>query len=131
MIEKESQMRLIGYGGMLTESFVAIMALITASILDQHLYFAINAPVAAHRRHRGDGCRDYVNQLGLSGPPVTGATLTDAAASVGEKSIVSRDRRRADAGGRHVRRAATVFWAARASRRSGTTSRSCSRRCSS
>ena len=39
-------MRLIGYGGMLTESFVAIMALITASILDQHLYFAINAPAA-------------------------------------------------------------------------------------
>ena len=39
-------MRLIGYGGMLTESFVAVMALICASILDQHLYFALNAPTA-------------------------------------------------------------------------------------
>ncbi len=46
LLEKESQMRLIGYGGMLTESFVAVMALITASILDQHLYFALNAPAA-------------------------------------------------------------------------------------
>ena len=46
LLEKESQMRLIGYGGMLTESFVAIMALITAAILNQHLYFAINAPSA-------------------------------------------------------------------------------------
>ncbi|EUA85257.1 carbon starvation CstA family protein [Mycobacterium ulcerans str. Harvey] len=44
MLEKEGQMRLIGYGGMLTESFVAIIALLTASILDQHLYFVLNAP---------------------------------------------------------------------------------------
>ena len=46
LLEKESQMRLIGYGGMPTESFVAITALVTAAILNQHLYFAINAPAA-------------------------------------------------------------------------------------
>ena len=46
MLEKESQMRLIGYGGMMTESFVGIMALITAAILNQHLYFTLNAPAA-------------------------------------------------------------------------------------
>jgi len=46
LLEKESQMRLIGYGGMLTESFVAVMALISAAILDQHLYFTLNAPAA-------------------------------------------------------------------------------------
>ena len=45
---------MIGYGGMLTESFVAIMALVTACILDQHLYFALNAPDRAHRWHPGD-----------------------------------------------------------------------------
>ena len=56
LLEKERQMRLIGYGGMLTESFVAIMALITASILDQHLYFAVNAP-SAQTGDRGDGRR--------------------------------------------------------------------------
>ena len=89
LLEKESQMRLIGYGGMLTESFVAVMALISASILDQHLYFALNAPVA---RTGGTAATaaDYVNHLGLSGPPATGAGFADAAAAVGEKSIVSR-----------------------------------------
>ncbi|UMB72382.1 carbon starvation protein A [Mycobacterium paraterrae] len=89
LLEKESQMRLIGYGGMLTESFVAVMALISASILDQHLYFAINAP-AARTGGSAAAAADYVNQLGLSGPSATGASLTDAASSVGEKSIVSR-----------------------------------------
>ena len=89
LLEKESQMRLIGYGGMLTESFVAVMALISASILDQHLYFAINAPVVRTGGTAATAAH-YVNQLGLSGPPVTAATLTDAAASVGEHSIVSR-----------------------------------------
>lgn len=89
LLEKESQMRVIGYGGMLTESFVAIMALITASILDQHLYFAINAPGAQTGR-TAETAATYVNGLGLSGPPATAAQITDAAASVGEHSIVSR-----------------------------------------
>ena len=89
LLEKESQMRLIGYGGMLTESFVAVMALISAAILDQHLYFALNAPVT---RTGGTAATaaDYVNHLGLSGLPATAQQLNDAAASVGEKSIVSR-----------------------------------------
>jgi carbon starvation protein len=89
LLQKESQMRLIGYGGMLTESFVAVMALISAAILDQHLYFTLNAPVA---RTGGSAATaaDYVNRLGLSGPPATAAQLSQAAASVGEKSIVSR-----------------------------------------
>ena len=90
LLEKESQMRLIGYGGMLTESFVAIMALITASILNQHLYFVMNAPAASDRRHRGDR------------PPTTSTTSVCPVhrsrparsprppKSVGEESIVSR-----------------------------------------
>ena len=89
LLEKESQMRLIGYGGMLTESFVAIMALITAAILNQHLYFAMNAP-AAQTGTTAQTAADYVNGLGLSGSPITGAEITDAAESVGEKTIVSR-----------------------------------------
>jgi carbon starvation protein len=89
LLEKESQMRLIGYGGMLTESFVAIMALITASILNQHLYFVINAP-AAQTGTTAQTAADYVNGLGLSGAPITADQITGAAADVGEKSIVSR-----------------------------------------
>jgi carbon starvation protein len=89
LLEKESQMRLIGYGGMLTESFVAIMALITAAILNQHLYFAINAPTA-QTGTTAQSAADYVNGLGLSGSPTTGAQITAAAESVGEDSIVSR-----------------------------------------
>ncbi|MEZ0384323.1 MULTISPECIES: carbon starvation CstA family protein [Mycobacteriaceae] len=89
LLEKESQMRLIGYGGMLTESFVAVMALITASILDQHLFFALNAPVAA-TGGTAETAAAYVNGLGLGGSPVTGEQITEAAAAVGEQSIVSR-----------------------------------------
>jgi carbon starvation protein len=89
LLEKESQMRLIGYGGMLTESFVAIMALITAAILNQHLYFAINAP-AAQTGTTAETAATYVNGLGLSGPPMTGEEISAAAASVGEDTIVSR-----------------------------------------
>ena len=130
LLEKESQMRLIGYGGMLTESFVAITALVTAAILNQHLYFAINAP-AAYRRHRRNRCGMYVNKLGLSGPPITGAEITAAAHSVGEERVSSR----APAARRPWRsacpRCSARCSAATRSRRSGTTSRSCSRRCSS
>jgi carbon starvation protein len=89
LLEKESQMRLIGYGGMLTESFVAIMALITAAILNQHLYFAVNAP-AAQTGGTAKTAADYVNGLGLTGPPITAGQITSAASDVGEKSIVSR-----------------------------------------
>ena len=89
LLEKEGQMRLIGYGGMATESFVAVMALITASILNQHLYFAINAPGAQTGR-AAQSAAEYVNGLGLSGRAITAAEITDAANSVGEKSIVSR-----------------------------------------
>jgi carbon starvation protein len=89
LLEKESQMRLIGYGGMLTESFVAIMALITAAILNQHLYFVMNAP-AAQTGSTAQTAAQYVNGLGLSGAPITPAEITQAAEDVGEKSIVSR-----------------------------------------
>ena len=46
MIESEPQVRFIGYGAMLMESFVAVMAIIAASIIDPGLYYAMNAPAA-------------------------------------------------------------------------------------
>lgn len=89
LLEKEGQMRVIGYGGMITESFVAVMALITASIINQHLYFAVNAP-AAQTGGTAATAAHYVNSLGLSGAPATAGQISQAAADVGEKSIVSR-----------------------------------------
>ncbi|MGV0773177.1 carbon starvation CstA family protein [Mycobacterium syngnathidarum] len=89
LVEKESQMRLIGYGGMLTESFVAIMALITAAILNQHLYFTLNAPTA-QTGGTAETAAAYVNELGLSGADITPEQITQAAEDVGEESIVSR-----------------------------------------
>jgi len=89
LLEKEGQMRLIGYGGMVTESFVAIMALITASIINQHLYFTLNAP-AAQTGGTAATAAEYVNKLGLTGAPATAEQISQAARSVGEQSIVSR-----------------------------------------
>ncbi|WP_282070747.1 carbon starvation CstA family protein [Janibacter hoylei] len=95
LIEKESQARFIGYGSMLTESFVAVMAMVAAVSIDQHIYFAMNAPVALTGGEPGSAA-DYVNGLPLltpSGtpvPPVDTATLQQAADSVGEETIISR-----------------------------------------
>ena len=89
MIEKESQTRMIGYGAMLTESFVAIMALITAVIVDQHLYFAMNAPIGL-TGGTPETAAAYVNGLGLGGTDATAALFSQAAADVGEESIISR-----------------------------------------
>ena len=63
--------------------------LITASILNQHLYFVMNAP-AASTGTSAQSAADYVNNLGLSGAPITPGEITSAAESVGEHSIISR-----------------------------------------
>ena len=46
LLANEAHMRYIGYGGMLMESFVAVMALVAASIIDPGIYFAMNSPAA-------------------------------------------------------------------------------------
>jgi carbon starvation protein len=89
MIENESQIRMIGYGGMLTESFVAIMALVTAVILDQHLYFIMNAP-AGLTGGTAETAAAWVNGLGLTSPNITPDFINQAAVDVGEHSIISR-----------------------------------------
>ncbi|MET9201977.1 carbon starvation CstA family protein [Gordonia sp. NPDC003585] len=89
LLAKEGQARIIGYGGMLTESFVAIMALITACILDQHIYFGMNAPKSL-TDGTAQGAADYVNGLGISGEPIIAEHFEQAAQGVGEASIVSK-----------------------------------------
>lgn len=89
LIEKERQTRFIGYGGMLMESFVAIMALVAAISIDQGIYFAMNSP-AALTQGTAEGAVAFVNSLGLTGVNITPEMLTQTAANVGEESIVSR-----------------------------------------
>jgi len=76
---------MIGYGGMLMESFVAISALIAASVIDQGLYFAINAP-AGVTGGTIDGAVAFVNGIGFS---LTPEQLQAATAAV-EEDLVSR-----------------------------------------
>ena len=89
MIEKEKQTRFIGYGGMLMESFVAIMALVAAISIDRGLYFAMNSSPAA-TLGTVEGAVQFVNSLGLTGVNLTPEKLTSTAEAVGEESIVSR-----------------------------------------
>ncbi|MCU1406573.1 MAG: Carbon starvation protein CstA, partial [Glaciihabitans sp.] len=89
LIEKERQTRFIGYGGMLMESFVAIMALVAALSIDRGIYFAMNASAAA-TGGTIEGAVTFVNGLGLTGVNLTPEMLAKTAADVGEESIVSR-----------------------------------------
>ena len=89
LIEKERQTRFIGYGGMLMESFVAIMALVAAISIDRGIYFAMNASAAA-TLGTVEGAVAFVNGLGLTGVNLTPEMLTSTAAAVGEESIISR-----------------------------------------
>ena len=86
MVAKESQVRLIGYGGMLMESFVAISALIAAVVIDQGLYYAMNAPAGATGGEFGSAA-EYVNGLGFD---TTAEDLAAASAAIQEDSLVSR-----------------------------------------
>ncbi|WP_282826550.1 carbon starvation CstA family protein [Gulosibacter sediminis] len=89
MVHKERQTKFIGYGGMLMESFVAIMALVAAVSIDRGLYFAMNSSVAA-TGGTVEGAAMFVNSLGLNGVHVDGSFLQQMADEVGEESIVSR-----------------------------------------
>ena len=89
MVEKERQTRFIGYGGMLMEAFVAIMALVAAVSLDRGIYFAMNSP-AALTGGTPETAVDFVMGLGLAGVNLTPGDLTHLADLVGEETVVSR-----------------------------------------
>src|ERR687890_537442 len=75
LIEKESQVRMIGYGAMLMESFVAVMAMIAATALDPGVYFAMNANPAL----LGDTAQSAAQAVGGFGFSVDAQTLTTTA----------------------------------------------------
>lgn len=86
MVQKETQIRMIGYGAMLTESFVAIMAMITACIIDPGLYFAVNSP-AGVIGGTVESASQAVANLGFTISP---DQLAQAAKDVEESSLLSR-----------------------------------------
>ncbi|MES1045421.1 carbon starvation protein A [Bacillus obstructivus] len=86
MIEKESHSRFIGYGGMLMESGVAIMALIAACSLHPGLYFAMNSPAAVI----GTEASQAASVISTWGFQVSASEITNAAKEIGESTIMSR-----------------------------------------
>ncbi|MEX2125779.1 MAG: carbon starvation CstA family protein [Woeseia sp.] len=86
MLASETHAPYIGYGGMLMESFVAIMALVAASIIDPGVYFAMNSPAAIV----GSDPQTVAATVSSWGFVVTPDLLTATAADIGENSILSR-----------------------------------------
>jgi carbon starvation protein len=86
MLDNEINARFIGYGAMLMESFVAIMALVAASTLEPGLYFALNSPTAII----GTTPETAATAISSWGFAVTPDMLREAATNVGESTILSR-----------------------------------------
>ncbi|MBG0810476.1 carbon starvation protein A [Methylosinus sp. H3A] len=86
MIGDETQIRFIGYGAMLMESFVAIMALVAASVIEPGVYFAMNSAPAVI----GASADTAAQTISAWGFAITPEALNQAAAEVGEKTVLSR-----------------------------------------
>ncbi|RYZ56363.1 MAG: carbon starvation protein A [Proteobacteria bacterium] len=86
MLMNEDQTRFIGYGSMLTESFVAIMAMIAATSIEPGIYFAMNSPAALI----GTDPAAVAATISSWGFTLTPDMLTQMAKDVGEHSIISR-----------------------------------------
>ncbi len=86
LLTNEADARFVGYGGMLTESLVAVMALIAACVLTPGVYFAINAPASAIGTTAASAA-EAVRHWGFTLDPLQMQTL---AQDVGEKTLLSR-----------------------------------------
>jgi carbon starvation protein len=86
LLENEMHAPLIGYGGMLMESFVAVMALVAASIIEPGVYFAMNSP-AALIGTTPESAAAAISQWGFF---ITPEMLQETARNVGESTIISR-----------------------------------------
>ena len=86
MIASEGHIRAIGYGGMLMEAAVAVMALIAACVLDPGVYFAMNAPAALI----GTTVESAAQAVSSWGFVITPDVLTATAKEIGESTILSR-----------------------------------------
>jgi carbon starvation protein len=86
MLENERQARFIGYGAMLMESFVAIMAMVAASVIEPGVYFAMNSPAGLI----GTTAAKASQVISGWGFTVTPEMISQVATDVGETSVLSR-----------------------------------------
>ena len=86
LITRESQARLIGYGSMLMESFVGIMAMIAACVLQPGVYFAINSPAGIV----GTSPAAAAAMISSWGYPVTVGDMQQLTSLVGERTMFAR-----------------------------------------
>ena len=86
LIRHEPEARLVGYGGMMAESMVAIMAMIAASVLQPGVYFAVNSPAGIV----GQAPETAAAAISSWGFPVTAAQMATLAHAVGEQTLFNR-----------------------------------------
>ena len=86
LLRRESDARMIGYGAMLMESFVAVMAMVAAAVLQPGVYFAINSPAGVV----GATAEQATTTISGWGFPVTPADVQVLADDVGEQSLLAR-----------------------------------------
>ena len=86
MILRESHARFIGYGAMLLESFVGVMAMVAACAMSPSVYFAINSPAAIV----GGTPSEAAATISSWGYPLTAQTMTNLAHAVGEHTLLNR-----------------------------------------
>jgi len=86
LIARETETPLVGYGAMMAESAVAVMAIIAACVLQPGVYFAINSPAGIV----GQGAAAATATISNWGFPVTAAEMQSLAAAVGEQTLFNR-----------------------------------------
>ena len=86
LLASEKDARFIGYGAMLMESFVAIMAMVAATVLDPGVYFAINSPAGVV----GSEAAEVVAKISSWGFPVTVDQMNLLAREMGETTLLAR-----------------------------------------
>src|SRR5690349_1542976 len=86
MIQREGHARFIGYGAMLLESFVGVMAMVAACAMTPGVYFAINSPASIV----GATPEAAAATISTWGYPLSGATMTGLAHAVGEQTLLNR-----------------------------------------
>jgi carbon starvation protein len=86
LIARETQTRMVGYGAMMAESAVAVMAIIAACVMQPGIYFAINSPAGIV----GQAPATAAATISSWGFPVTAADMQALAHAVGEQTLYNR-----------------------------------------